>query len=61
MGINAEGDKILYGTAQGILLVLIRGTGDVCRKGKLALLIPGSTSARVEEELFFKCSCSTKK
>ena len=41
MEIKAESDNILHGTAQGILLVLVRGTDNICRKVKLPVaLVP---------------------
>ena len=42
MEIRAGGDNMLHGTAQGILLVVVRGTDDVSRKLKLPkVLVPG--------------------
>ena len=38
MEIKAAEGIILYGTAQGIVLVLLRGTDDVCRKINLRLV-----------------------
>ena len=39
---KAVGDNILYGTAQTILLVLVRDADDVCKKVKLpAVVVPG--------------------
>ena len=39
MEIRAAGDNTLYGTAQGILLVLVRDTEDVNRKAKLTIIV----------------------
>ena len=40
--IRATGDNMLHGTAQGILLVVVRGTDKVLRKVKLpVVLVPG--------------------
>ena len=42
MKIKAAGHTTLFGTAQGILLVLVRDTQDVCRTVKLPIvLFPG--------------------
>ena len=42
MEIKAAGDNILYGTGQGVLLILVRDTDDVCRNVKLpVVLVPG--------------------
>ena len=42
MEIKAARDKILYGTAQGVQLVLVRGTDDVLREVELpVVLVPG--------------------
>ena len=55
MGIKAAGDNTLFDTAQGILLVLVRDTQDVCRTVKLpVVLAPGlifffSTVAAAQE------------
>ena len=41
MEIRTVGDKILYGTAHGISLVLLSGADDILRKGKfLVMLVP---------------------
>ena len=43
MEIKASGDNILYGTAQGIILVLVRDIDNVCRRVKLSIVVvPGS-------------------
>ena len=39
MEIKASGHNTLFGTAQGILLVVVRGTQDVCRTVKLPTLL----------------------
>ena len=39
MEIKAAGNNILYGTAQGILLLLVRHTHDVCGKVKLPIVL----------------------
>ena len=40
--IRAAGDNVLHGTAQGILLVVARGTDDVLTTVKLpVVLVPG--------------------
>ena len=39
MEIQATGDNILYGTAQGIALVLVRDTDDVCRQVKWPVVL----------------------
>ena len=42
MEITATGNNVLHGTAQGILLVVVRGTSDALRTVKLPmLLVPG--------------------
>ena len=42
MEITAAGDNVLRGTAQGILLDIVRGTDDVLRTVKLPItLVPG--------------------
>ena len=42
MKVKAAGHNSLFGTAQGILLVVVRDTQDVCRAVKLPLvLVPG--------------------
>ena len=42
MEIKAAGHNTLLGTAQGILLVVVRDTQDVCRTVKLSIvLVPG--------------------
>ena len=38
MEIKASGDNILYGTAQGIILVLVRDIDNVCRRVKLSIV-----------------------
>ena len=39
---RATGDNVLYGTAQGILLVAVRGTGHILKTVKLPIvLVPG--------------------
>ena len=39
---KTAGDDVLYGTAQGTQLVLVRDTYDACRKVKLSgVLVPG--------------------
>ena len=43
MEIKASGDNILYGTVQGIILVLVRDIDNVCRRVKLSIVVvPGS-------------------
>ena len=39
MEIRAAGDNILFGTAQVVLLVLVRNTHDVCRTTKLPIVL----------------------
>ena len=42
MEIKASGDNILYGTAQGIILALVRDIDNVCRRVKLSIVVvPG--------------------
>ena len=42
MEIRAAGGNVLLGTAQDILLVVVRGTDDILRKVKLPIvLVPG--------------------
>ena len=42
MEIEAAGGNILYGTPQGVLLVLVRDTQDVCRKAQFSIVfVPG--------------------
>ena len=42
MKIKAVGHNTLFGTAQGILLVIVRGTQGVCRAAKLSIVsVPG--------------------
>ena len=42
MGIRAAGGSILHGTAQGILLIVVRGTDDVLRQVEWPIvLVPG--------------------
>ena len=43
MEIKAAGHNTLFGTAQSIILVVVRDTQDVCRTAKLPIVIvPGS-------------------
>ena len=37
--ITVAGDNILYGTTQGILLVLVGNTDDVCRKVEIPVVL----------------------
>ena len=39
MKMKAAGDFVLYGTAQGILLALLRGTDNICRKVKFPVVL----------------------
>ena len=39
MEIRGAGDNILYGTAQNMLLVIVRGTDDVLSTVKLAIVL----------------------
>ena len=56
MEIRAAGDNMLHGTAQGILLVVVRGTDDVLRKVELPIvLVPGLKS------IFFSSSVAAQK
>ena len=42
MEIKASGDNILYGTAQGIILVLVRDIDNVCKRVELSIIVvPG--------------------
>ena len=42
MKITATGNNVLRGTAQGILLIVVRGTDDALRRVKLSIvLVPG--------------------
>ena len=38
MEIEAAGNNTLFGTAQGILLVVVRDTQDICRTVKLPIV-----------------------
>ena len=49
--IKAAGDNVLYGTAQRILLVLVRNTHAVCRKVKLPVVL----DTGLKRNLFFIC------
>ena len=56
MEITAAGDNVLRGTAQGILLVVVRGTDNVLRTVKLPMVLaPGS------KRNLFSCSAELKK
>ena len=56
MEIRAAGDNILYGTAQDISLVLVRGTDGILRNVKLSIvLVPELKS------LFFSSSAAAQK
>ena len=39
MEIRAAGGNMLHGAAKGILLVVVRGTDDVLKKVKLAMVL----------------------
>ena len=56
MEIKAVDDNILYGTAQGSLMVLVRYTQDVCRKVKMTIVLVSGLKM-----FFFSCSGSSKR
>ena len=56
MEIRAAGGNVLHGTAQGTLLVVVRGTGNVLRTVKLpAVLVPG-----LKRQLFSSLAAAQK-
>ena len=49
MEIKAAGDNTLFGTAQGILMVLVPDTQDVCRTVKLlTVFVPGLKMEKIK-------------
>ena len=55
--IKSAGDNVLYGNVQGILLVLVRNTDDVCRKVKL----PVELVSRMKRSLFSNVVAAQKR
>ena len=56
MEIRAAGDKILRGTAQGILLVVVHDTGNVLRKVKMPIVLV----SRLKRNLFSSLTAAQK-
>ena len=56
MEIRAAGDNVLRGTAQGILLVVVRGTDEVLRTVKLPIVLVTSSKMNL-----FSSSVATQK